>query len=198
MLSGKGFNKVYNLSGGIRAWKGRVAFGREELGLALFTGNETPEETLVVAYSLEAGLQDFYSSMIPRVKESDAKKLFKKLSDIEIKHQDRIFKEYLEITGKSIHRKEFEKTLIVEAVEGGLTSEEYANMFQPDWESTKDIVDIAMSIEAQALDLYLRVSNQTINSKSKKVLLQIASEERTHLALLGNLMDKIIDEKFEK
>lgn len=191
MLAGKGFNKVYNLSGGIKAWNGQVAFGQEELGLALFSGNESPEETLVVAYSLEAGLHDFYVSMIPRVKNSDAKNLFEKLSEIEIRHQDTIFKEYLEITGKSVNRKEFEKTVIVEAVEGGLTSEEYANMFQPDWESTKDIVDIAMSIEAQALDLYLRVSNQSIDPKSKKVLLQIASEERIHLTLLGKLMEQI-------
>ncbi len=191
MLAGKGFNKVYNLSGGIKAWNGQVAFGQEELGLALFSGNESPEETLVVAYSLEAGLHDFYVSMIPRVKNSDAKNLFEKLSEIEIRHQNAIFKEYLEITGKSVNRKEFEKTVIVEAVEGGLTSEEYANMFQPDWESTKDIVDIAMSIEAQALDLYLRVSNQSIDPKSKKVLLQIASEERTHLTLLGKLMEQI-------
>lgn len=191
MLAGKGFNKVYNLSGGIKAWNGQVAFGQEELGLTLFSGNESPEETLVVAYSLEAGLHDFYVSMIPRVKNSDAKNLFKKLSEIEIRHQDTIFKEYLEITGKSVNRKEFEKTVIVEAVEGGLTSEEYANMFQPDWESTKDIVDIAMSIEAQALDLYLRVSNQSIDPKSKKVLLQIASEERIHLTLLGKLMEQI-------
>lgn len=64
-------------------------------------------------------------------------------------------------------------------------------MFRPDWESTKDIVDIAMSIEAQALDLYLRVSNQSIDPKNKKVLLQIASEERTHLTLLGKLMEQI-------
>ncbi len=191
MLAGKGFNKVYNLSGGIRAWNGQVAFGPEELGLALFSGNESPEETLVVAYSLEAGLHDFYLSMIPRVKNSDAKNLFGKLSEIEIRHQDTIFKEYLEITGKSVNRKEFEKTVIVEVVEGGLTSEEYANMFQPDWESTKDIVDIAMSIEAQALDLYLRVSNQSIDLKSKKVLLQIASEERIHLTQLGKLMEQI-------
>ncbi len=191
MLAGKGFNKVYNLSGGIKAWNGQVAFGQEELGLALFSGNESPEETLVVAYSLEAGLHDFYVSMIPRVKNSDAKNLFGKLSEIEIRHQDTIFKEYLEITGKSVNRKEFEKTVIVEVVEGGLTSEEYANMFQPDWESTKDIVDIAMSIEAQALDLYLRVSNQSIDPKSKKVLLHIASEERIHLTQLGKLMEQI-------
>ncbi len=191
MLAGKGFNKVYNLSGGIKAWNGQVAFGQEELGLALFSGNESPEETLVVAYSLEAGLHDFYMSMIPRMKNSDAKNLFGKLSEIEIRHQDTIFKEYLEIMGKSVNRKEFEKTVIVEAVEGGLTSEEYANMFQPDWESTKDIVDIAMSIEAQALDLYLRVSNQSIDPKSKKVLLQIASEERIHLTQLGKLMEQI-------
>ncbi len=191
MLAGKGFNKGYNLSGGIKAWNGQVAFGQEELGLALFSGNESPEETLVVAYSLEAGLHDFYLSMIPRVKNRDAKNLFGKLSEIEIRHQDTIFKEYLGITGKSVNRKEFEKTVIVEVVEGGLTSEEYANMFQPDWESTKDIVDIAMSIEAQALDLYLRVSNQSIDLKSKKVLLQIASEERIHLTQLGKLMEQI-------
>jgi len=191
MLAGKGINEVYNLSGGIRGWNGQVAFGQEELGLSLFTGNETPEETLVVAYSLEAGLHDFYLSMIPRVKSSDAKNLFEKLSEIEIRHQDSIFKEYLEITGKSSNRKEFEKTVIVKAVEGGLTSEEYADMFRPDWESTKDIVDIAMSIEAQALDLYLRVSNQSVDPKSKKVLLQIASEERIHLTQLGKLMEQI-------
>ena len=139
MLAGKGFNKVYNLSGGIRAWNGQVAFGQEELGLALFTGNESPEETLVVAYSLEAGLHDFYLSMIPRVKNSDAKNLFEKLSEIEIRHQDTIFKKYLEITEKSVNRKEFEKTLIFEVVEGGLTSEEYANMFPPDWEPVSTI-----------------------------------------------------------
>ncbi len=83
MLAGKGFENVYNLTGGFKAWKGEAAFGSEELGLELFTGDEPPEQTLVVAYSLESGLRDFYLSMISRVQNEDVKNLFQKLSEIE-------------------------------------------------------------------------------------------------------------------
>ena len=191
MLAGKGFDNVYNVSGGFKAWKGEAALGKEALGLDLFTGDESPEKTLVVAYSLEDGLRDFYLSMIPKVKDNDAKKLFQKLSQIEVNHQDRIFNEYITITGKSVSRKEFEKNIVSKAVEGGLTTEEYANIFQPDWESVPDIIGLAMSIEAQALDLYLRAADRSSDPQSKKALIQIADEERTHLAQLGKLMESI-------
>ena len=191
MLAGKGFDNVYNVTGGFKAWKAEAALGKEEVGLDLFTGDESPEQTLVVAYSLEDGLRDFYLSMIPKVKDNDAKKLFQKLSQIEVKHQDRIFNEYIRITGKAVSREEFEKNIVIKAVEGGLTTEEYANIFQPDWESVPDIIGLAMSIEAQALDLYLRAADRSSDPQSKKALIQIADEERTHLAQLGKLMENI-------
>ena len=191
MMVAQGFSDVYNLSGGFKAWKGVAAFGIEEKGLELFAGNESVEETLVVAYSLEEGLQDFYQEMQARVKNSDARKLFQKLSEIEVKHQKRILEEYCKITEESITREEFEKSVAVKALEGGLTTEEYANLFHPDWESVTDIIEVAMSIEAQALDLYLRASDRSGNSQSQKVLKQIADEERTHLAQLGKLIESI-------
>jgi rubrerythrin len=191
MLAGKGFENVYNVAGGFKGWKSEAAFGKEELGLELFTGDESPEKTLVVAYSLEAGLRDFYLSMITDVKNNDTKDLFQKLSEIEVKHQDRIFNEYITITGKSVDREEFEKSTVSKEIEGGLTTEEYMNFFQPDLESMEDIIALAMSIEAQALDLYMRAADKTSNPQSKKVLTQIAEEERTHLAQLGKLMESI-------
>ena len=191
MLAGKGFDNVYNVTGGFKGWKSEAAFGEEELGLELFTGDESPEKTLVVAYSLEAGLRDFYLSMITKVKNNDTKDLFQKLSEIEVKHQDRIFNEYITITGKSVNRDEFEKRTVSKEVEGGLTTEEYMNLFQPDLESLEDMISLAMSIEAQALDLYMRASDKTSNPQSKKMLTQIADEERTHLAQLGKLMESI-------
>jgi rubrerythrin len=191
MLAGKGFDNVYNVTGGFKGWKSEAAFGEEELGLELFTGDESPEKTLVVAYSLEAGLRDFYLSMITKVKNNDTKDLFQKLSEIEVKHQDRIFNEYITITGKSVNRDEFEKRTVSKEVEGGLTTEEYMNLFQPDLESLEDMISLAMSIEAQALDLYMRASDKTSNPQSKKVLIQIADEERAHLAQLGKLMESI-------
>lgn len=191
MLAGKGFENVYNVTGGFKGWQGEAAIGEAEMGLEFFTGDESPEVTLVVAYSLEEGLLDFYLSMMPRVKNAEVKKVFEKLSEIEIKHQDRIFKEYVRISGTSASRETFEKNTVIDAVEGGLTTQEYLDLYKPDWESAADIIGLAMSIEAQALDLYLRAADRSSNPESKKVLIQIADEERVHLARLGKLMDNV-------
>ena len=191
MLAGNGFENVYNISGGFKTWKGEAAVGKEDLGLELFTGDESPEKTLVVAYSLEAGLHDFYASMIPRVKNKDAQNIFQKLSEIEVKHQDRIFNEYIRLSGKPVSREAFEENMVHTAVEGGLTTEEYTNLFQPDWESLSDIIELAMSIEAQALDLYLRAALRSPDPESRKVLVQIGDEERAHLKRLGKLMETL-------
>ena len=189
MLSGKGFDNVINVKGGIKAWDGYVAVGAEELGLELLTGKESMEETLVVAYSLEAGLRDFYLSMIERVRQSDIQKLFQKLAAIETLHQNRIFDEYLHVSEKKVNREDFDNDVVVDAIEGGLTTDEYVEMFQPDWESAVDIISLAMSIEAQALDMYTRASERSVDPRSKDALKKIAEEERVHLKQLGKLMD---------
>ena len=191
MLAGKGFNQVINVSGGIKAWEDPVAFGSEELGLDLLTGNESIEETLIIAYSLEAGLQDFYVTMIDKVDADEVKSLFRKLSDIEVIHQNRILKEYVLITGKEIDRDTFESEQVEKAVEGGLTTDEYIRLFKPDLNVLSDIVDLAMSIEAQALDLYTRVANRSTDERSRGALNKIAEEERVHLEQLAKLMDTL-------
>jgi rubrerythrin len=191
MLAGKGFKEIYNLSGGFRAWKAKAAFGPEDKGLELFSGKESLERTLVVAYSLEAGLREFYVSMAAKVNNPDAQDLFQKLSEIEIKHQERIFSEYAKMTESSETKADFEKNIVSQAVEGGLTTGEYINRFNPDWESAIDIVELAMSIEAQALDLYQRASESSSDPQAQKALVQIADEERAHLVQLGNLIDTL-------
>jgi rubrerythrin len=191
MLAGKGFTQVINVSGGIKAWEDPVAFGSEELGLDLLTGNESIEETLIIAYSLEAGLQDFYVTMIDKVDADEVKSLFRKLSDIEVIHQNRILKEYVLITGKEIDRDTFESEQVEKAVEGGLTTDEYIRLFKPDLNVLSDIVDLAMSIEAQALDLYTRVANRSTDERSRGALNKIAEEERVHLEQLAKLMDTL-------
>jgi rubrerythrin len=189
MLSGKGFDNVINVKGGIKAWDSHVAVGAEELGLELLTGKESLEEMLLAAYSLEAGLRDFYLSMIEKVRRVDIQNLFQRLAEIETLHRNRIFDEYLQISEKKVRREDFDNDLVVNAVEGGLTTDEYVQMFQPDWESVVDIISLAMSIEAQALDLYTRASERSADPRSKSTLKKIAEEERRHLEQLGKLMD---------
>jgi rubrerythrin len=191
MLAGKGFEQVINMSGGIKAWDDPMAFGSEEQGLDLLTGDESVEETLIIAYSLEAGLRDFYLTMIDKVAVDEVKSLFRKLSDIEVLHQNRILEAYIQITGKEINRDTFESARVEKAVEGGLTTDEYVGLYKPDWNASSDIIGLAMSIEAQALDLYTRAANRAKDKRSQRVLNKIAEEEQAHLEQLAKLMDSL-------
>ena len=76
-------------------------------------------------------------------------------------------------------------------MEGGLTTEEYMNLFSPDLESAVDIISIAISIEAQALDLYMRAASNSSEVSGQRMLIKMAEEEKSHLALLGDLLDNI-------
>lgn len=191
MLSGDGFKEVYNLSGGYKAWQGQTAQGPEDLGLELFSGRESVEEVLIVAYSLEKGLRDFYLSMAPDMKSDEAQELFEKLAAIELNHQDRIFAQYLDTTGKTPDRKKFDDSIVVTAMEGGLTTEEYMRLYDFNPASARDVVELAMAIEAQALDLYHRAAENHPDADSSGALARIALEEQAHLQQLGKLFDRL-------
>jgi rubrerythrin len=191
MLAGKGFKKVYNVAGGIRAWQSRTAVGPRDLGVHLFSGGESPEEVLTVAYSLEEGLQDFYLSMADRAENDKVRSLFMKLSEIEVKHQASIVRAYQDLGHPDISQEDFSAMVGEKAMEGGLTTEEYLALFEPDFGSPVDVVSMAMSIEAQALDLYQRVGETVASDRSRAILMKIADEEKAHLASLGRLMDEL-------
>jgi len=190
VLAAKGFREVLNLSGGIKAWNSQKAVGPEDLGLQLFSGNESPEETLMTAYSLEEGLREFYLSMAAQVKTESVRRLFDQLSGIEVKHQDRIFNEYRRISASAPTREEFVQKVVASGMEGGLTTQDYLRLYQPDLDVPEEVVSLAMAIEAQALDLYQRAADRAGTMESKNVLMQIANEERTHLEQLGALFEK--------
>jgi rubrerythrin len=190
-MAGQGFDNIYNMSGGIKAWQSHTAIGPEDLGLELFAGSESVEDVLVMAYAMESGLRDFYVSMLNKTGNPQVQDLFRKLSDIEVKHKERVFAEYLKITGINQSSEDFERNRVAMAVEGGLTTEEYIRLFQPDLDSVIDVISLAMSIEAQALDLYQRAADNAGGKRSKAVLLQIAGEETAHLAQLGRLMEAV-------
>ena len=193
ILAGKGYDQVINLSGGFKVWNGQAAFGAEEAGVDLFAELDSAEQILATAYSLEDGLRDFYLRMQDRVGDEKVKGVFRLLAEIEIKHKDRLFEEYTRLTGKD-DRGAFECAFVTPLMEGGLTTEEYMDRFKPDLDSPGDVVSLAMSIEAQALDLYMRSATWTQNDENRAILEQIASEEKTHLARLGQLMDELVAE----
>ena len=72
-----------------------------------------------------------------------------------------------------------------------LTTDEYIGLYKPDWSTSADIVGLAMSIEAQALDIYTRAANRIKDERGQRALNKLAEEERAHLGQLGKLMDSL-------
>jgi rubrerythrin len=189
MLVGNGYKEIYNLTGGIKAWGKEVAVGAEDTGLHLFTREESPEEAIIIGFGLEMGLRDFYLSMLPKVSLESTKLLFKKLADIEILHQQRLVELYKEMTGTVLSIEEFAEKIAEPAMEGGLTTEEYLQLYPIDLNSELEVLGLAMAIEAQALDLYMRAADNSKKSETRQVLLQIAEEERNHIEQLSSYID---------
>jgi len=191
MLAGKGFSRVYNVSGGIKAWEGKTAVGPQRLGMDLFDGSETPEDFLKVAFSLEQGLQQFYMDMAGKAQTRSVQDLFEKLGAIEAKHQDAIFAAYTELIDEPVSRKAFAGMVQASAMEGGMTTDQYLASFDPDLSVETEVISLAMSIEAQALDLYQRVGDRVKNPQSLAIVQKIAADEKNHLVRLGQLMDTL-------
>jgi rubrerythrin len=74
-------------------------------------------------------------------------------------------------------------------MEGGLTTEEYLQLYKVDINSELEVLGLAIAIEAQALDLYMRAAERSKKSETRQVLLQIAEEERNHIERLSSYID---------
>jgi rubrerythrin len=189
LLSGQGFKEVYNLKGGVKAWQGQRAVGPEEIGMDFFRDDETAEKIIILAYGLEDGLKGLYRSMAEKTDDQEVVDLLSKLAAIEENHKQRLFRLYLTLDPAATDRETFEADIMSDAMEGGFTTEEFLEQNRPAMQTTADVLNVAMMIETQALDLYLRYSQKSKEEKSKTVLREIADEEKAHLAALGRLME---------
>jgi rubrerythrin len=190
MLAGKGFKEVYNLQGGMRAWNGLKAFGPRELNMELLRGDETPTEITFFAYGMENALGSFYSTMLDRAEDKDLKNLFSKLAGIEQRHKEMIFSLYRSIEPSGMDLPAFESKVTAEIMEGGFAMEDFMSNNEPYMRTVTDVLNVAMMIETQAMDLYLRYAEKSSDLSTKEALFKIADEEKAHLTSLGQLMGK--------
>lgn len=191
MLSAKGYEHLYNLNGGINSWENEIAVGPHDAGLELYDSINSVEEAIVIGFGVEQGLREFYLKAAKSVTEGQARDLFLLLADIEIKHQNKLLEIYISTTGATATYDDFARKIVEPAMEGGISTDQYIELYNPDFNSEFDILSMAMSIEAQALDLYTRAANLAEDSTVKKALFQIASEEKIHLSKLAEYIDRL-------
>ena len=160
--------------------------------MLVLTGRETAQEIIAISYGLEEGLRQFYAACAEPAVEPAVSQLLSQLAEIEVRHREKLFSAYLEIESDPVDRRTFEADIDTEMTEGGFSVNELLRRHQSTFNSSLAVLNFAMMLEAQAMDLYMRYAEKCEDSTVKAVLFKMAEEEKAHLKSLGDLLAKQI------
>lgn len=194
MLAGQGFRELMSLKGGIMAWEGAQAQGPADLGIQTLAEAETPSALLERAWGMELALEDFYNALAGRASDEDIAGLFRRFAGFEERHRrtlSEIWSRLAEAGPEGADRQAFEARATASVspgiLEGGMAAGDYLGHMD-DPSDAGEALELAMAVEAQALDLYLRRSAAVDDPDLRRTLTLLAEEERAHLKVLGTFL----------
>ncbi len=190
-LVGQGFVEVYDIGFHIRDWLGIQATGEYEADLNLIVPTMDYDGVWELAYAMEEGLQRFYLALADREQDPDLKKIYSKLAGYEDLHKERLLGSYAEQTGKEPNPNELKKKY-EDVLEGGEIAKQSPFEVVSKIQSVPDIFGLSMGIEAQSQDLYMRLSRKSERKDSRKLLEEMADEEKQHLAYISKELKRYL------
>lgn len=190
MLAGHGFAEVMTMKGGMSAWEGAQAVGPLDMGLAALLAAATPEAVLERAWGMELALEEYYRALANKAEEPELAAVFERLAGFEERHRRTLVEVWKRLNaGTDVAGFEARARATVQPgnLEGGLSSADYLGLMSGPSDMS-EALELAMAIEAQALDLYLRRSKGKTDADLRRTLVLLAEEERAHLKVLGNFV----------
>jgi rhodanese-related sulfurtransferase len=190
LLVNQNFKKVFYLEGGMEGWEGPAAEGPREFHLQFVRGDETPQEIIELSYSMEMGLKIFHETVRSRATDPQLVELLGHLVRAEEGHMRRLLEVSSEWEMDPTEVKAFQENLESVVMEGGVDIKEFLAKNDSFLQTLTGVIDVAMMVETQALDLYLRMAAESSNLVTKEVLFEIAQEEKAHLRALGRVLEE--------
>ena len=148
---------------------------------------------------MELALGEYYSALAGKAGNSDAADtadgaevaaLFLRLAGFEDKHRRTLAEIWKRLGGADVAAfEERARTAVAPGVlEGGVGVGDYLGLLG-DPASMPEALELAMAVEAQAQDLYLRRAKGEADPDLRRTLLLLAGEEKAHLKVLGAFVD---------
>jgi len=180
------------MQGGMRAWEGGVAEGVPGAGTAYFTAAGKPEEVIALAWILEEGSRRFYSELPSLVADEETKRLFSGLTTAEEHHKASLVNLYKTYTGEE-PGPDFPGSIVQteasgDIMEGGMRVSEALKWLKG--KNSETIFELAMALETNAYDLYIKMSRQLKDARPREVFDRLSKEEKKHLELLAALFER--------
>jgi rubrerythrin len=177
------------MGGGIDAWNGLVAEGPYEEGLAYFSRASGAEELISLSLVLEEGNRAFYDRIAQEARDEEAAAVFRSLVLAEERHKETLLELYARVSGKHTDPRSPEEMEAGQFLEGGIPAGEAM-----EWARDKplgEILELAVAMEANSLDRYIKMGRAVDDERSRKILQVLSGEERSHLERMASLLDRI-------
>lgn len=192
-LCGLGFKNVWTMDGGILEWNYKTLSGFPEEKPEFITGDEKITDILLTALKLEKGSQDFYLRAMDSGVSKDTKITLDKLAGFEEKHMNKLYRRYANITDKEIPPLDIlKKELDFEYMEGGIKISEELLKNEESFKDEMDALETAIEKEYLSFDFYKRMAEVMSNKDTRKLLHELAAEEKNHINYLVNNLKQII------
>jgi rubrerythrin len=175
------------------AWQGLKAAGVPDAGMSFFPADATAEELIAFAWILEEGARKFYSAISEMPESPEAAKLFTDLVAAEEHHKESLRGLYIEMKGSDAGP-EFPGGLLQsesseDRMEGGKMLSEVMSWVAG--KNTREALDLAMALETDSYDLYIKMGRKVPDTGAHKVFDMLIAEERGHLNRMAQLMDTL-------
>ena len=186
LLAGDG-TEVFNLAGGILAWDGQAATGPAEAGRDLIGDRTSPDQLVALAWALEEGAGQFYRGIAGKASDERARRMFLALAGAEEGHKRKVLDAWRSVTGQEQANDPVRQDP-PGVMEGGLSVSETLDFLQS--RDSREILEVAMQIEVNSLDLYLKIIRWSGSPSVRDIFLQLVAEEKKHLENLGRQLEE--------
>ena len=175
--------KIYNLSGGLLNWEGRLAADYPKI--QVFDAAAGLHNLLVTAMDLEKGAQRFYIAVRDRTAETNLRQTFDTLSKAEIGHAKMIYAIWKKIEAHPLAFDEFFGGLQGDILEGGTPlADAIQRISEVSHSACLPIIEMALSIEYAAFDLYRGMADNAADHDARNAFLSLAQAEKKHMRTL--------------
>lgn len=180
---------IYHLMGGIQAWEGKTIPDYPKV--KTFGADRNLEKMLATAMNLEKGAWRFYQYAMDRFSDNPIRRTLDQVSVAEKAHAMLIYRFWKKFQYNPPPFDRVYQGLDGEILEGGHNFDEACRRL----EAVRDqgcmgIIDLAMTIEYSAFELYRAMAEQTDNTEATETFLSIAEVEKAHMRTLTRAIDK--------
>jgi rubrerythrin len=177
------------MEGGLQAWEGITATGPPDQGMFLLAGVTSGGDLLRLAGQLEEGARLFYEAVRDILSDESSKRIFQSLAVAEEGHRRRL----LEACGKFFPGTACERPAGKDDtvyMEGAFRLEDLTAWCREPGREPFAILELAMQVEANSLDFYLKLLAAPDYSSLRGILEPLVADEKMHLEQLGSLLER--------